>query len=57
MAFSLDGVVVIADPVAREGTPRRKVMPSLLPRLGTPGPRSVELLPEVSSLLPAAYEM
>jgi hypothetical protein len=42
MASSLDGVtdvMVIVDLVACGGTSRRKVVPSLLPRLGTPGPR------------------
>jgi hypothetical protein len=39
VVLGLDGVVdvaVIANPVARGGTPRRKVTPSLLPWLGTP---------------------
>ena len=38
VAPGLDGVAdvaVIADPVVRGGTPRRKVAPSLLPGLGT----------------------
>ena len=34
-------VIVIVDPVARRGTPRRKVMPSLLLRLGTLGPSPI----------------
>jgi hypothetical protein len=40
VAFGLNGVanvMVVADPVVCEGTPRRKVMPLLLPRLGTLG--------------------
>ena len=41
---SLDGVMditVIADLVARQGMPMRKVVPSLLLRLGTLGPRLI----------------
>jgi hypothetical protein len=40
MASSLDGfmdIVVVADQVVRQGTLRRKVMPSLLSRLGALG--------------------
>ena len=40
VASGLDGVTnvaVVVDPVVRGGTPRRKVMPSLLLRLGAPG--------------------
>jgi hypothetical protein len=45
VAPGLDGVtdvVIIANPVACGGTTRRKVTPSLLPRLSTPGPRLAE---------------
>ena len=44
MAPSFDGVIdiaVIADLVARRGTLRRMVVPSLLPRLGAPSPRPI----------------
>jgi hypothetical protein len=44
MVPSLNGVVdvrVIADPVPHRGTARRKVAPSLQPRLGALGPWSV----------------
>jgi hypothetical protein len=42
VASSLDGVAdvtVVADLVVHEGTPRRKIAPSLQSRLGTLGPR------------------
>ena len=51
VAPSLDGVThvaVIADPVARGGMLRRKVMPLLLPRLGTLGTHQLDFLQEVS---------
>jgi hypothetical protein len=51
----LDGVadiVVIADPVARRRTLRRKVVPSLLPRRGTLAPQLVRAVVGVSPLLP-----
>jgi hypothetical protein len=41
VASGLDGVTdvaVVADPMAHGGTPRRKVVPSLLSRLGALGP-------------------
>jgi hypothetical protein len=41
MASGLDGVTDVANLVERWGTLRRKVMPSLLARLGTLGPRPV----------------
>jgi hypothetical protein len=47
MAPGLDGVanvMVIADPMACGGTPWRKVMPSLLPRLGALGPWPVKVV-------------
>ena len=47
MALGLDGVAdiaIVADPVPREGTPRRKVVPSLLPRFGVPGPWPVRAI-------------
>ena len=47
MVPRLDGVMdiaVIADPVARGGMLRRKVMPLLLPRLGTLGPWPVRAI-------------
>ena len=40
VALGLDGVTditVVVDPVARGGTPRRKIAPSLLTRLGALG--------------------
>jgi hypothetical protein len=47
VAPGLDGVLdgmVIANLVAHGGTTRRKVAPSLLPRLGALGPRLVEAI-------------
>ena len=40
------GIAVISDPVAHGGTPRRKVTPLLLPRLGAPGSWPVRAVAE-----------
>jgi hypothetical protein len=60
VVLGFDGVtdvMVITDPVVHEGTPRRKVVHLLLPRLGALAHGRSKLLPEVLLLLPTTCEV